>query len=265
MTIKSTLIGLATGLLALLAVGSCSNDGKQAYLQQQVRQTLQDNNLSVWRVDTLTVTGRNEEGHEDHSATHYLFDVALLLQEDLQRVRYADADTRELVVTAGARAGERAVLPGVAKIEGEQTGLFDKDDVIQARISLPLTDLPAGLPVSLLRQRFADWQQITVGSDAYQSLLNRLRRLLLDEQRALIDVSDRLRRARQQLSVQDEELRELEERAQQSSEMGEPMERASEGIEALMARVDQLQVEQYSQEEAVEKLRADLDHLQGVP
>jgi hypothetical protein len=51
--------------------------------------------------------------------------------------------------------------------------------------------------------------------------------------------------------VQDEELRELEERAQQSSEMGEPMERASEGIEALMARVDQLQVEQYSQEEAV--------------
>ena len=265
MTIKSTLIGLATGLLALLAVGSCSNDGKRAYLQQQVRQTLQDNNLSVWRVDTLTVTGRNEEGHEDHSATHYLFDVALLLQEDLQRVRYADADTRELVVTAGARAGERAVLPGVAKIEGEQTGLFDKDDVIQARISLPLTDLPAGLPVSLLRQRFADWQQITVGSDAYQSLLNRLRRLLLDEQRALIDVSERLRRARQQLSVQDEELRELEERAQQSSEMGEPMERASEGIEALMARVDQLQVEQYSQEEAVEKLRADLDHLQGVP
>lgn len=265
MTIKSTLIGLATGLLALLAVGSCSNDGKQAYLQQQVRQTLQDNNLSVWRVDTLTVTGRNEEGHEDHSATHYLFDVALLLQEDLQRVRYADADTRELVVTAGARAGERAVLPGVAKIEGEQTGLFDKDDVIQARISLPLTDLPAGLPVSLLRQRCADWQQITVGSDAYQSLLNRLRRLLLDEQRALIDVSERLRRARQQLSVQDEELRELEERAQQSSEMGEPMERASEGIEALMARVDQLQVEQYSQEEAVEKLRADLDHLQGVP
>ena len=265
MTIKSALIGLATGLLALLAVGSCSNDGKQAYLQQQVRQTLQDNNLSVWRVDTLTVTGRNEEGHEDHSATHYLFDVALLLQEDLQRVRYADADTRELVVTAGARAGERAVLPGVAKIEGEQTGLFDKDDVIQARISLPLTDLPAGLPVSLLRQRFADWQQITVGSDAYQSLLNRLRRLLLDEQRALIDVSERLRRARQQLSVQDEELRELEERAQQSSEMGEPMERASEGIEALMARVDQLQVEQYSQEEAVEKLRADLDHLQGVP
>jgi DNA repair ATPase RecN len=168
-------------------------------------------------------------------------------------------------VTAGARAGERAVLPGVAKIEGEQTGLFDKDDVTQARISLSLTDLPAGLPASLLRQRFADWQQITVGSDAYQSLLNRLRRLLLDEQRALIDVSDRLRRARQQLSVQDEELRELEERAQQSSEMGEPMERASEGIEALMARVDQLQVEQYSQEEAVEKLRADLDHLQGVP
>jgi len=29
--------------------------------------------------------------------------------------------------------------------------------------------------------------------------------------------------------------------------------------------VDQLQVEQYSQEEAVEKLRADLDHLQGAP
>ena len=53
MTIKSTLIGLATGLLALLAVGSCGNDGKQAYLQQQVRQTLQDNNLSVWRVDMI--------------------------------------------------------------------------------------------------------------------------------------------------------------------------------------------------------------------
>ncbi|MGB2338001.1 MAG: hypothetical protein ACPH5V_11840, partial [Alcanivorax sp.] len=178
-------------------------------------------------------------------------------------VRYADADARELVVTAGPGAGESVVLPGMARVEGAQTEPLDEGAPPRARISLPLTDLPAGLPASLLRERFADWQQIAVGSDAYQTMLDRLRRTLLEEQRALSDASDQLRRARQQLEAQDQELQALEGGAGQSSEMGETMERASESILALMARVEQLQVEQYTREETVKKLRADLDHLQG--
>ena len=66
-----------------------------------------------------------------------------------------------------------------------------------------------------------------------------------------------------QLADKDEELKALEDSAGQSSGMGEPMERVSEDMQDLMARVEQLQVEQYTREETVEKLRADLDHLQN--
>ena len=260
---KPTLIGIiAAGLLGLFVAG-CSDDSGHDYLEQQVRQALQDNNLSVWQVESLAVTDRQEEGNKGHVVTSYQFEVGLVLQEDLQLVRYADADARELVVTAGPGAGESVVLPGMARVEGEQTEPLDEGAPPRARISLPLTDLPAGLPASLLRERFADWQQIAVGSDAYQTMLDRLRRALLEEQRALSDASDQLRRARQQLEAQDQELQALEGGAGQSSEMGETMERASESILALMARVEQLQVEQYTREETVKKLRADLDHLQG--
>lgn len=262
MRTKPTLIGIAVGLLGLFVAG-CSDDNGHDYLEQQVRQALQDNNLSVWQVESLAVTDRQKEGSKGHVVTSYQFEVGLVLEEDLQLVRYADADARELVVTPGPGAGESIVLPGMARVEGEQTEPLDEGAPPRARISLPLTDLPAGLPASLLRERFADWQQIAVGSDAYQSMLDRLRRALLEEQRALSDASDQLRRARQQLEAQDEELQALEGGAGQSSEMGETMERASENILALMARVEQLQVEQYTREETVKKLRADLDHLQG--
>ncbi|WP_156496673.1 hypothetical protein, partial [Alcanivorax sp. HI0083] len=195
---KPTLIGIiAAGLLGLFVAG-CSDDSGHEYLEQQVRQALQDNNLSVWQVESLAVTDRQKEGNKGHVVTSYQFEVGLVLQEDLQLVRYADADARELVVTAGPGAGESVVLPGMARVEGEQTEPLDEGAPPRARISLPLTDLPAGLPASLLRERFADWQQIAVGSDAYQTMLDRLRRTLLEEQRALSDASDQLRRARQQ-------------------------------------------------------------------
>ena len=113
----------------------------------------------------------------------------------------------------------------------------------------------------MLRDRFADWQQISVGSDSYQAMLERLRRQLLDEQRALTDTADRLRRGRMQLEAKDEELKALEEDSVgQSSGMGEPMERLSGDVQALMSQVEQLQVEKYTREDTVKKLRADLDH-----
>ncbi len=47
---KPTLIGIiAAGLLGLFVAG-CSDDSGHEYLEQQVRQALQDNNLSVWQV-----------------------------------------------------------------------------------------------------------------------------------------------------------------------------------------------------------------------
>ena len=41
------------------------------------------------------------------------------------------------------------------------------------------------------------------------------------------------------------------------------MERLSGDVQALMSQVEQLQVEKYTREDTVKKLRADLDHLQG--
>ena len=255
MTIKTTLTGITVGLLALLNVG-CSNNANHEYLEQQVQRTLQDNNLGVWQVESLDMASQ-KRADEDSPATTYRLQVALVLQEDLQLVRYADADARELVVTPGPRAGEQVTLPAVARVEGPLG-----EATTRTHISLPITDLPPGLPASLLRDRFADWQQIAVGSESYQAMLERLRRQLLDEQRALAETADRLRRGRMQLADKDEELKALEDSAGQSSGMGEPMERVSEDMQDLMARVEQLQVEQYSREETVEKLRADLDHLQ---
>lgn len=257
MTIKTTLSGVIVGLLALISAG-CSNNANHEYLEQQVQRTLQDNNLGVWQVESLEMQAPQKPADKDSPATTYQLKVALALQEDLQLVRYADADARELVVTPGPRAGEQITLPAVARVEGPLG-----EATTRTHISLPITDLPPGLPASLLRDRFADWQQIAVGSESYQAMLERLRRQLLDEQRALTETTDQLRRGRLQLADKDEELKALEDRAGQSSGMGEPMERASEDMQDLMARVEQLQVEQYTREETVEKLRADLDHLQN--
>ena len=67
-----------------------------------------------------------------------------------------------------------------------------------------------------------------------------------------------------QLEGEEEELKALgEDSVGQSSGMGEPMERLSGDVQALMSQVEQLQVEKYTREDTVKKLRADLDHLQG--
>ena len=260
MKTKTTLAGVATIVMAALFGAGCSNNASHDYLEQQVQRALQDNNLGVWQVESLVLEEEQQKRTDkDSPTTTYQFNVALVLQEDLQLVRYADADARELVVTPGPRAGEQVTLPAVARVEGPLGEASSR-----AHVSLPLTDLPPGLPVSLLRDRFADWQQIGVGSEAYQAMLERLRRQLLDEQRALTETADRLRRGRMQLEAKDEELKALEEDSVgQSSGMGEPMERLSGDVQALMSQVEQLQVEKYTREDTVKKLRADLDHLQG--
>lgn len=87
----TTLMGmLAFVALALFATG-CSNNANHDYLEHQVQRTLQDNNLGVWQVESLELQEQPKPVDKDSPTMTYQFTVVLVLQEDLQLVRYADA------------------------------------------------------------------------------------------------------------------------------------------------------------------------------